>query len=70
MSKPHDTDPARDSLDKYFDPADNLLRAALRDGTYILAVRCRTCGAPLTAKASKAQGIGPTCRRKGGTDAA
>ncbi|WP_353507113.1 DUF6011 domain-containing protein [Gordonia sp. ABSL11-1] len=38
--------------------------AALRAGTYILAVRCRSCGAPLTNRESKALGIGPDCRRK------
>lgn len=58
--------PDGDGLEKIYDPADKLLLAALRNGTYILAVACRTCGAPLTAKASKALGIGPECRRKGG----
>jgi hypothetical protein len=51
-------------LDRLIDPADKLLLAALREGTYILAVRCRTCGAPLTAQLSRARGIGPACRRR------
>lgn len=59
-----------DELDRYIDPADKLLLAALREGTYVLAVKCRHCGAALTAKTSKALGIGPDCRRKEGNDAA
>ncbi|WP_227026368.1 DUF6011 domain-containing protein [Gordonia westfalica] len=39
--------------------------AALRDGHYVLAVRCRVCGAPLTARRSKARGVGPKCGRRG-----
>ncbi|MGV9827305.1 DUF6011 domain-containing protein [Gordonia sp. NPDC003429] len=38
--------------------------AALRDGTFVLAVRCRRCGAPLTSRRSRALGVGPACRRK------
>ncbi|MGW6034703.1 DUF6011 domain-containing protein [Gordonia terrae] len=30
----------------------------------MLAVRCRVCGAPLTAKRSKARGVGPKCGRR------
>lgn len=56
-------------LDAYLDPADRLMVAALRDGTFILAVRCRTCGAPLTARRSRALGVGPACRRKAVADA-
>ncbi|MGW0455270.1 DUF6011 domain-containing protein [Gordonia sputi] len=52
----------------FIDPADKLLRAALRDGTLILAVRCRCCGAALTATKSKAIGAGPTCRRNEAAD--
>ena len=50
------------NLEAYLDPADRLMLAALRDGTYVLAVRCRRCGAPLTARRSRARGIGPSCR--------
>lgn len=57
VAKEHD-------IERLVDPADKLLLAALRQGTYILAVRCRTCGAPLTAARSKARGIGPACRRR------
>ena len=49
--------------DPYIDPADKLLMAALRAGFYVLAVRCRVCGAPLTAKRSRARGVGPQCGR-------
>ncbi|WP_372475016.1 DUF6011 domain-containing protein [Gordonia tangerina] len=38
--------------------------AALREGTFVLAVRCRVCGAPLTSKRSRALGVGPDCRRR------
>ncbi|MEP9391156.1 DUF6011 domain-containing protein [Gordonia sp. VNK1] len=56
-------------LDTYLDPADRLMLAALREGTYILAVRCLVCGAPLTARRSRALGVGPACRRKAVADA-
>lgn len=52
-----------DALDPYTDTADKLLMAALRSGVYVLAVRCRVCGAPLTAKRSRARGVGPQCGR-------
>jgi hypothetical protein len=54
------------NLDAYLEPADRLMLAALRGGTYVLAVRCRICGAPLTAKRSRLLGVGPDCRRKDG----
>ncbi|WP_353886080.1 DUF6011 domain-containing protein [uncultured Gordonia sp.] len=40
--------------------------AALRGGNYVLAVVCNVCGKPLTAKQSRARGVGPTCRRRAG----
>ncbi|WP_425476149.1 DUF6011 domain-containing protein [Gordonia oleivorans] len=40
-----------------------------REGTFVLAVRCRACGAPLTARRSRALGVGPDCRRKAVGDA-
>lgn len=52
------------NLEAYLDPADKLMLAALRDGTFVLAVRCRRCGAPLTSRRSRALGVGPACRRK------
>lgn len=64
MSTNNYTGPDRDALDKYIDPGDRLLLAALREGTFILAVRCQVCGAPLTAKQSKARGLGPACASK------
>lgn len=63
MSNRHSTDTPTGYSEHFIDPADRLLRAALRDGTLILAVRCRCCGAALTAPKSKAVGAGPTCRR-------
>lgn len=57
------------NLDAYLDPADRLMLAALREGTYVLAVRCLVCGAPLTARRSRALGVGPACRRKAVADA-
>ncbi len=53
-------------LDQYLDPADRLMLAALRQGNYVLAVVCSVCGKPLTARASRARGVGPTCRRRAG----
>lgn len=64
MSDSESTDTPSGYPESFIDPADQLLRAALRDGTLILAVRCRCCGAPLTATRSKALGVGPACRRK------
>lgn len=64
MSAQQSIEPSEPFPDNYVPPADKLMLAALRDGTYILAVACRVCGAPLTAQSSKAAGIGPRCRRK------
>ncbi|MFD0094691.1 DUF6011 domain-containing protein [Bacillus cereus] len=63
MSASQSTDSPDRYPDAYLDAADKLLLAALRDGTFVLAVRCRVCGAPLTAQRSKARGIGPKCGR-------
>ncbi|WP_376740727.1 DUF6011 domain-containing protein [Gordonia paraffinivorans] len=52
-------------LDAWLDPADRLMLAALRSGRFVLAVRCRVCGKPLTSRRSRALGVGPGCRRKG-----
>lgn len=68
MSELHPTDTQQGYRDHYVPPSDELMRAALRDGTYILAVACRACGAPLTATRSKQLGIGPACRRKESAD--
>ncbi|WP_420914666.1 DUF6011 domain-containing protein [Gordonia alkanivorans] len=38
--------------------------AALREGNYVLAVVCNVCGKPLTAKRSRALGVGPACRKR------
>ncbi len=56
----------RDSinLESYLDPADRLMLAALREGNYVLAVVCNVCGKPLTAKRSRALGVGPACRKR------
>ncbi|WP_425284600.1 DUF6011 domain-containing protein [Gordonia westfalica] len=43
--------------------------AALRDGHYVLAVVCRVCGKPLTAKRSRVLGVGPDCRKRVVADA-
>ncbi|MGV9796063.1 DUF6011 domain-containing protein [Gordonia sp. NPDC003422] len=51
-------------LDQYLDPADKLMLAALREGNYVLAVVCRVCGSPLTAKRSRQLGVGPACRKR------
>lgn len=51
-------------LDQYLDPADKLMLAALRQGNYVLAVVCNVCGKPLTAKRSRALGVGPACRKR------
>ncbi|WP_423785304.1 DUF6011 domain-containing protein [Gordonia paraffinivorans] len=64
MSAIQSTDPSAGYPDGFIDPGDKLLLAALRGGTYVLAVSCRVCGAPLTARRSKTLGIGPACRRK------
>ncbi|MCH5645677.1 DUF6011 domain-containing protein [Gordonia sp. ABSL49_1] len=52
------------NLDAYLDPADRLMLAALREGNYVLAVVCRVCGSPLTAKRSRQLGVGPDCRKR------
>ena len=52
------------NLEHFLDPADRLMLAALREGTFILAAVCRVCGKPLTAKRSRARGIGPACRKR------
>ena len=57
-------DPDSINLDAYLDPADRLMLAALREATFVLAVRCRICGAPLTSRRSRALGVGPDCRRR------
>ncbi|WP_425269089.1 DUF6011 domain-containing protein [Gordonia lacunae] len=64
MSALQSTDAPEGYPEQYVDPGDKLLLAALRGGTYVLAVRCRVCGAPLTAQRSKARGIGPKCGRR------
>lgn len=57
------------NLDSYLEPADRLMLAALRDGHYVLAVMCRVCGKPLTAKRSRVLGVGPDCRKRVVADA-
>ncbi|MGV6990879.1 DUF6011 domain-containing protein [Gordonia amicalis] len=52
------------NIDSYLDPADRLMLAALREGNYVLAVVCNVCGKPLTAKRSRALGVGPACRKR------
>lgn len=52
------------------DPADKLLMAALRGGTFRLAVRCTVCGTWLVAPASVRRHMGPRCARKMGKVAA
>lgn len=52
------------NLDAYLDAADRLMLAALRDGHYVLAVVCRVCGKPLTARRSRVLGVGPDCRKR------
>ncbi|TYQ02030.1 UNVERIFIED_ORG: hypothetical protein L601_000800000440 [Gordonia westfalica J30] len=63
MSAKQSTDTSAGYPDGFIDPGDKLLLAALRAGTFVLAVRCRICGAPLTAKRSKSRGVGPKCGR-------
>lgn len=57
------------NLDQYLDPADRLMLAALRQGNYVLAVVCTVCGKPLTARRSRALGVGPACRKRVSRDA-
>ena len=52
------------NLEHFLDPADRLMLAALREGNYVLAVVCRVCGKPLTAKKSRTHGVGPACRKR------
>lgn len=51
-------------LDRYLDPADKMMLAAVRDGRFVLAVVCLVCGKPLTARRSRALGVGPACRKR------
>ena len=62
---PPDTD---EELEKLHHPADKLLAAALRSGTYRLASRCQSCGAWLVDPVSIRRHLGPVCakREKGG----
>nr|WP_141215420.1 DUF6011 domain-containing protein [Rhodococcus sp. 15-649-1-2] len=53
-----------DHLEKLRDPADKLLAAALRDGTYRLASRCHACGAWLVHPASIKRHMGPVCAKR------
>lgn len=59
-------DPTDVDLDAWLDAADRLTLAALRSGRFVLAVKCTVCGKPLTARGSRAAGVGPSCRRKRG----
>ncbi|KZF00883.1 hypothetical protein A2J03_09880 [Rhodococcus sp. EPR-157] len=52
-----------DYLEKLRDPADKLLAAALRDGTFRLAVQCSRCGTWLVAPSSVKRHLGPVCAR-------
>lgn len=56
-----DTD---DELEKLRDPADKLLAAALRDGTYRLASQCQSCGAWLVDPVSVRRHLGPVCAKR------
>lgn len=56
-----DTD---DELEKLRDPADKLLAAALRDGTYRLASQCHSCGAWLVDPVSVRRHLGPVCAKR------
>ncbi|GAC86096.1 hypothetical protein GP2_054_00020 [Gordonia paraffinivorans NBRC 108238] len=63
----HVLNPEYIDLEQYLDAADRLMLAAVRSGgRFVLAVRCLVCGKPLTSRRSRALGVGPGCRRKGG----
>lgn len=50
--------------EKLVDAADKLLRAALRGGTFRLAVQCDKCGAWVTAPTSVRRHRGPVCAKR------
>ncbi|MDJ0359705.1 DUF6011 domain-containing protein [Rhodococcus sp. H29-C3] len=66
-------EPVNDRLDDHLemlrDPADKLLRAALAQGGFRLAVQCERCGTWLVAPSSVKRHLGPVCARHAQSEA-
>lgn len=67
--EPSETLAASADLDPYSTPAgyqmavDRLLMLAAAQG-FVIGVRCSVCGGVLTARRSRARGVGPRCARR------
>ncbi|WP_222647271.1 DUF6011 domain-containing protein [Rhodococcus sp. BP-241] len=61
MIPPIDPD---EQFEKVVDPADRLLNAALRSGTFRLASQCTACGAWLVNPVSIRRHLGPRCAKR------